>query len=60
MFIINTDLCTACGLCADVCPEEAIDQIGIYTIKQDLCTACGICQQDCPSGAIILIKTETA
>lgn len=57
MYIINLDLCTSCGLCADVCPDEAISQIGVYAIKQDLCSSCGICQQDCPSGAITQVKT---
>ncbi len=52
MFVIIADKCSSCGLCADVCPNEAISPIGIYKIKTDLCISCGLCQESCPSGAI--------
>ncbi len=51
-YVINKERCTACGLCADICPVEAISQIGQYTINNILCTGCGICKDDCPSKAI--------
>ncbi|NLG32699.1 MAG: 4Fe-4S binding protein [Syntrophomonadaceae bacterium] len=53
MYIIIRDKCSVCGLCADVCPVEAISQIGEYKIVQDICTGCGLCCQSCPSEAII-------
>lgn len=56
MYKIITELCSVCGLCADVCPAEAISQIGVYKIQPDLCTSCGLCSQDCPSNAIIYIE----
>jgi formate hydrogenlyase subunit 6/NADH:ubiquinone oxidoreductase subunit I len=49
---INKEKCSACGLCADTCPVEAISQIGEYKINTDVCNGCGLCQDDCPSGAI--------
>ncbi|NLB88946.1 MAG: 4Fe-4S binding protein [Syntrophomonadaceae bacterium] len=52
MYKIITELCSACGLCADVCPVEAISQIGVYEINPELCTSCGLCEEDCPSNAI--------
>ena len=56
LYAIDKNLCSACGLCADVCPVEAISQIGEYRINPDICTECGICQEDCPSSAILKIK----
>lgn len=55
MYIILEDKCSNCGLCADVCPVEAISPIGIYKIKAKLCIACGLCQESCPSAAILII-----
>jgi pyruvate ferredoxin oxidoreductase delta subunit len=52
LYRINREKCSACGLCADTCPMEAISQIGEYRIDVDVCSGCGLCQEDCPSGAI--------
>ena len=52
MYIIIEDKCSSCGLCADVCPVEAISPIGVYKIKAELCISCGLCQESCPSMAI--------
>lgn len=49
---IIKEKCSACGLCADTCPVEAISQIGVYEIDADICTGCGACLEDCPSGAV--------
>lgn len=57
MYQIIPELCTSCGLCADVCPVEAISPIGIYKINIDICTSCGLCEEDCPSNAIRYIET---
>lgn len=57
MYKINAELCSACGLCADVCPVEAISQIGVYKIDPELCTSCGLCEEDCPSEAIHFEET---
>lgn len=58
-YIIIEEKCSACGLCADVCPVEAISQIGPYSIDDQLCIQCGICLDECPSMAIELIDRET-
>lgn len=57
MYKIISELCSACGLCADTCPVEAISQIGVYKIDPELCTSCGLCEDDCPSDAIRFIET---
>ncbi|MBN1525737.1 MAG: 4Fe-4S binding protein [Spirochaetales bacterium] len=51
MHIINDD-CTACGVCQDECPSDAIKEGDAkYTIT-DACTDCGACVDVCPSEAI--------
>jgi ferredoxin len=55
-FVIVKERCSVCGLCADVCPVEAISQFGPYVIDPKKCTGCGICRDDCPSGAIAQVK----
>lgn len=51
-FIIDENKCSSCGLCADVCPCEAISPIGVYKIDLDKCIDCGECMDSCPSDAI--------
>lgn len=53
MLQINNDLCILCGLCADVCPNEAIIALNTYRIDQSACTQCGECVHSCPKKAII-------
>lgn len=49
MSYIITDECTACGVCADECPVEAISEgADKYVIDPDLCTDCGLCADVCP------------
>ena len=53
-YVIDSDLCDGCGLCAPECVMEAIaaDGQGAYTIDADLCTDCGTCLDVCPLGAV--------
>ena len=48
-----TDECVACGTCLDSCPNGAIVEGDIYSIKADECADCGACAEACPTGAII-------
>lgn len=53
MFYIDSNKCTGCGACADVCPQGAISlQNDVAVIDQALCSKCGNCALTCPTGAI--------
>jgi pyruvate ferredoxin oxidoreductase gamma subunit len=52
--VIDTDVCTRCGLCFVRCPDGAIalDDEGFPVIDYDHCKGCMICHQICPLHAI--------
>jgi carbon-monoxide dehydrogenase iron sulfur subunit len=43
-------VCTQCGKCAEVCPEEAIHRSdnGAYLVDPARCNNCGVCLEACP------------
>lgn len=52
---IDTEKCTACGLCARVCPYHAIEgskEQGYYRVIEAACQGCGTCVPECNFGAI--------
>ena len=53
--VVKYELCTGCGTCIALCPEEAIkltidEKKGIYIpeLDEDRCNNCGICYDVCP------------
>jgi ferredoxin len=48
------NLCTACGLCVERCPPEALtmDDAYRFAVNLDRCFGCGVCATGCPEGAI--------
>jgi MinD superfamily P-loop ATPase len=56
---INEKLCSACGLCIEYCPTQAVGLIDLRPVflKPDACSYCGMCEEICPAGAINLAYT---
>ncbi|HQP32368.1 MAG TPA: 4Fe-4S binding protein [Deltaproteobacteria bacterium] len=50
---IDTELCTGCGACVDICPMYAISiHEDKACVDADKCSGCGICEDECPMGAL--------
>lgn len=57
--IVNTNKCTACGLCKDLCRFSAIDlKNNEIIIDEFACEGCGLCSIACPVGAITIENYE--
>ncbi len=50
----DSELCTGCGICVDVCPHAVFSQNGraIKVVRPDACMECGACQVNCAWGAV--------
>lgn len=55
---IDTDLCTNCGRCEDVCKASCIDLRGGHTVDSSRCVNCFDCLTVCPSDAIFYRPTR--
>ena len=50
---VQTERCSACGKCVEVCQYHALAQIGkTILVFPQLCHGCGSCSWNCPEGAI--------
>ena len=50
--IFLPEKCTACGRCAEWCPENAITVDKVAELAEDRCVGCGECLSVCPYDAI--------
>lgn len=50
----NSDKCTSCGMCLEVCPHRVFERSGnkIAIVNRDACMECGACARNCPFNAI--------
>lgn len=50
----NTQTCTFCLQCEEVCPADAISsEKGYLEYDPEACTDCGICVEECPEQVIV-------
>lgn len=54
---VDSNICTQCGQCNQVCKFDAIDMGKVSPLK---CEGCGACQIICPVDAINLVEQKTA
>jgi MinD superfamily P-loop ATPase len=53
---IATELCSACGRCAEVCRFDAIRaDNGSYTVDVTACEGCATCKTQCPNDAVVML-----
>ncbi len=55
---VNQSECTECGVCAEVCPTEAV-ALTPYPEFNDNCIYCFSCVRECPEEAIKIDLTQT-
>lgn len=59
--VIDQELCTGCGLCVRVCPDETIGLVDERAeVIGDQCFQCGHCLAVCPVGAISVAALDPA
>ncbi len=54
--LVETE-CTGCGICADVCPADAILMTREMPLPEPVpgrCTGCMTCVEECPFEAIVV------
>ena len=55
---VNITKCTQCGICEELCPENAIHiETNSITIEYTKCMWCSICTYHCPNSALEFVKT---
>jgi len=59
-FVCRVDeaACSACGLCAERCPFQAITVDGTARVEAIRCAGCGVCTVACPNDALTLVRVE--
>jgi ferredoxin len=54
----DSDRCTACGVCIDRCPTDALTMSDkdTWALNPDRCIGCGVCATGCAFEAITLVE----
>ncbi len=51
---LDSEVCTGCGACVDVCPHAVFDIVAgkALIVRRGACMECGACSRNCPVVAI--------
>ncbi len=52
MVVVNEKKCVGCGICACICPVNALEGYGTIRLNREVCTECLECTQACPVDAL--------
>ena len=56
---IDSDRCTRCGKCAELCAFNALAVVGdSVLVFPEMCHACGACAHFCPEGAVVEVSRD--
>ena len=58
--IVETEKCTACGICKQRCQVHAVSIDEVAKIDLAKCLGCGLCVTGCPDEAVKLVKKSGA
>jgi Pyruvate/2-oxoacid:ferredoxin oxidoreductase delta subunit len=56
--VFDPNLCTACGICLDRCPPQALTMgdENLPLVNPDRCFGCAVCATGCPTQAIAMVN----
>jgi len=53
---LDSEACTACGICEEHCRFEAIkERDGVFAVDDIACEGCGVCVHVCPENAVAMV-----
>jgi Pyruvate/2-oxoacid:ferredoxin oxidoreductase delta subunit len=55
---VDDSLCSACSLCEEACPFNAIGMEETAQVSWEKCLGCGVCVGQCPEAALTLVREE--
>jgi predicted Fe-Mo cluster-binding NifX family protein/ferredoxin len=56
--VVDSEKCTGCGICVDVCPTGAIEVNQQAEVNEESCNGCAACVSECPNEAIVIVRKK--